>query len=393
VKGKRPPTGDFRTKIDEEFMGRALGLARATTGLASPNPQVGCLVVRDGVVVGEGSHVYEGRSHAEIIALRRAGRLARGAAAYVTLEPCSHHGRTGPCADALIAAGVRSVVASTVDPNPMVSGQGFARLRAAGVEVAVGVLEREARALNDGFARWIRTGRPLVTLKAALSVDGTLAPPSTFRTERQAFWLTGAEARGDVQRIRHSADAVLTGIGTVLADDPLLTDRTGLVRRRPLLRVVLDSRLRLPPDSQLARTVGKNFARDLLVFCGSEAEPVCVEALEAAGVEVVRIADAGGQLGRIDLGAALDELGKRKILSVLLECGAELNGAFLREGLVDRVVLFYSRTKLGEGAMPFAVGVASPSVLENEMKEVTRRELGVDRCVSGVLRDVWDGLG
>jgi diaminohydroxyphosphoribosylaminopyrimidine deaminase/5-amino-6-(5-phosphoribosylamino)uracil reductase len=270
----------------------------------------------------------------------------------------------------------------------MVGGQGFAKLRAGGVEVAVGVLEREARALNDGFARWVRTGRPLVTLKAALSADGMLAPRRSARTERQAFWLTGMEARGEVQRLRHGADAVLTGIDTALADDPLLTDRTGLVRRRPLLRVVLDSRLRTPLDSQLVRTARE----DLLVFCGIDAEGERVAALEAAGAEVVRVPGAASQPGRLDLGAVLDELGKRKILSVLLECGAELNGAFLREGLVDRVVLFYAQTKLGEGAMPFAVGVESPVVLEKEMKEVTRREFGADMCVSGNLKDVWDGV-
>ncbi len=195
----------------------------------------------------------------------------------MTLEPCSHHGRTGPCADALIAAGVRWVVAATVDPNPLVSGEGFARLEAGGVEVAVGVLEREARAMNDGFAQWIRTGRPLVTLKAALSVDGMLAPPAYARTERRPHWITGLEARTEVQRMRHAADAVLTGIDTVLADDPLLTDRTGLVRRRPLLRVVLDSRLRIPLDSQLVRKA----EGDVLVFCDSFAE-------------AQRIVDAGG---------------------------------------------------------------------------------------------------
>jgi diaminohydroxyphosphoribosylaminopyrimidine deaminase/5-amino-6-(5-phosphoribosylamino)uracil reductase len=366
-------------------MTRALGLARATVGLASPNPQVGCVVVRDGVVVGEGSHVYEGRDHAEIVALRRAGPMARGAAAYVTLEPCSHHGRTGPCADALIAAGVRWVVAATVDPNPMVGGEGFAKLRAGGVEVAVGVMEREARALNDGFAQWIRTGRPLVTLKAALSADGMLAPPRSERAERQVFWLTGTEARGEVQRMRHGADAVLTGIDTVLADDPLLTDRTGLVRHRPMLRVVLDSRLRMPLDSQIVRGARE----DVLVCCGTDAEGERAAALEAAGVEVVRVVGASG---RLDLGAVLDELGRRKILSVLLECGSELNGSFLREGLVDRVALFYAQTELGEGAMPFAVGVGSPFALEPEMKEITRREFGTDVCVSGVLRDVWEGV-
>jgi diaminohydroxyphosphoribosylaminopyrimidine deaminase/5-amino-6-(5-phosphoribosylamino)uracil reductase len=224
-----------------------------------------------------------------------------------------------------------------------------------------------------------------VTLKAALSADGMLAPPRAARTERQAFWLTGVEARGEVQRMRHGADAVLTGIETALADDPLLTDRTGLVRRRSLLRVVLDSRLRMPLDTQLVRTARE----DLLIFCDEFAEAQRVAELEKAGVGVVRVA---GSAGRLDLGEVLDELGKRKILSVLLECGSELNGAFLREGLVDRVALFYALIRLGEGAMPFAAGVASPLALEQELKGATRREFGADVCVSGALRDVWEGV-
>ena len=363
-------------------MRRALELARATVGLASPNPQVGCVVVRNGEVVGEGAHLYDERDHAEIVALKQAGERARGATAYVTLEPCSHHGRTGPCANALIAAGVRRVVAATVDPNPQVSGEGIARLRAAGFEVAAGVLEREAREVNEAFARFIRTGRPLVTLKAAVSTDGMVAPLASQRTERQIHWITGTEARAEVQRMRHASNAVLTGVGTVLADDPKLTDRSGGARRRALLRVVLDARLRMPMDSQLVRSV----SGDLLVLCGEEAGAERVVALEAAGVDVVRIA---GKDGRLDLGAVLDELGARKILSVMLECGSELNGAFLAAGLVDKVVLFCSETALGEGAVPFAAGGASPFLLEQTMSGVTRTTVGADACVSGYLRDPW----
>ncbi len=376
---------------DLEWMQRALGLGRRSVGLASPNPCVGCVIVRDGVVVGEGAHHYDELDHAEIVALKQAaergldvgGGGLEGATAYVTLEPCSHHGRTGPCADALIAAGVGRVVVSTQDPNPLVSGRGLERLRVAGVEVVVGVGEQEARALNDGFARWIRTGRPLVTLKAALSVDGMLAPPAAQRRVGQVHWLTSAAAREEVQRMRHGADAVLTGIGTVLADDPLLKDRSGLARRRPLLRVVLDSRLRLPLDSQLVRSADG----DLLVFCGIEVAGERVRALEGVGVEVVRVEGDGG---RLELEPVLQELGRRKILSLLLECGAELNGAFLAAGLVDKVVLFYAETELGVTAVPFAVGVGSPFLLEQSMKGVTREKVGVDVRVSGVLRDVWE---
>jgi diaminohydroxyphosphoribosylaminopyrimidine deaminase/5-amino-6-(5-phosphoribosylamino)uracil reductase len=376
---------ESREQIDGRFMQRALELTRAAPGLASPNPQVGCVIVRDNRIVGEGAHIYDERDHAEIVALRHArerGTDLSGATAYVTLEPCSHHGRTGPCADALIAAGVRRVVVATVDPNPQVSGRGIARLRAAGIDVALGILQSEARAINDAFARFIRAGRPLVTLKAALSADGMLAPPASARTARQPHWLTGPQSRAEVQRLRHAADAVLTGIGTVLADDPLLTDRSGLPRRRSLLRVVLDSRLRTPLDSQLVRSAHD----DLLIFCDANAEPDHAAALESAGVAIERIAQQGG---RLDLHAVLAALAARQIISVLLECGSELNGAFLAQNLVDKVVLFHAPAALGDGAIPFAAGLASPSVLEQSLKQITRINFGADICVAGTLRDPW----
>jgi diaminohydroxyphosphoribosylaminopyrimidine deaminase/5-amino-6-(5-phosphoribosylamino)uracil reductase len=367
-------------------MERALALARAKAGLASPNPQVGCVLVREGDVLGQGAHCYDEYDHAEIVALKQAaarGLNVAGATAYVSLEPCSHHGRTGPCADALIAARVARVVVATVDPNPLVSGQGIARLRAAGVEALVGVCEREAREINDAFAKFIQTRRPFVTLKAALSVEGMLTPPASLRTRVTPFWLTGPEARAEVQRLRHSSDAILTGIGTVLADNPALTDRTGLARRRRLLRVVLDSALRMPIDSQIVQSANE----DVLVFCGGQVDAPRVAVLEAAGLQVMPITVVKGEL---DLGALLDELGRRKILSVLLECGSALNGAFLRERLVDRVVLFYSQTELGVGALPFAAGLASPFLLEQQLHSVTRADFGTDACVSGYLRDPWN---
>jgi diaminohydroxyphosphoribosylaminopyrimidine deaminase / 5-amino-6-(5-phosphoribosylamino)uracil reductase len=372
---------DAQTQVDVGFMRRALELARATEGLASPNPQVGCVVVCDGAVVGEGAHLYEARDHAEVVALRQAGLRARGATAYVTLEPCSHFGRTGPCADALIAAGAGRVVVATVDPNPLVRGQGIEKLQAAGIEVVVGVCKLEARALNDAFACWVRTGRPLATLKAAVSADGMIAPPVSV--PGQIHWVTGVEARAEVQQMRHAADAVLTGIGTVLADDPMLTDRSGRARRRALLRVVLDSRLRMPLDAKLVESASE----DVLVVCDIEAEEARAEILEAAGIEVLRVA---GEHGRLDLGAVLDALGGRKILGVMLECGSELNGAFLKAGRVDRVVLFQSAKKMSAG-VPFAVGMGSVAELERGLREVTRRIVGEDVCVSGDLRDVWAG--
>lgn len=368
-------------------MRRALDLARAGEGFASPNPTVGCVLVRAGAVLGEGAHRYDERDHAEIVALKDVATKAHevsGATAYVTLEPCSHQGRTGPCADALIAAGVARVVVATVDPNPLVSGRGIARLRAAGVDVAVGVCEPQARTLNDSFARWVQTGRPLVTLKAALSADGMLAPAAAVRVPGQTFWLTGSEARAEVQRMRHAADAVLTGIGTVLADDPLLTDRSGLARRRPLLRVVLDSGLRLPIDAKLVASA----AHDLAVFCAEDASPDRAAALVDRGVEIVQVAAMGG---RLDLVAVLQELGRRGVLGLLLECGSALNGAFLAAGLVDRVVLFYTPTELGLGAVPFAEGIGSPYRLEQDLNRLSRQEFGVDVRVMGELHDVWPG--
>lgn len=367
------------------YMRRALELARGTEGLASPNPHVGCVLVRDGVVVGEGAHRYEERDHAEIVALKQAGEQARGATAYMTLEPCSHHGRTGPCADALIVANVSRVVTATVDPNPRVSGQGIARLRQAGIEVSVGLCQDEARAINDAFACWVRTGRPLVKLKAALSADGMLAPEDSLRTPGQTFWITGPESLAEVQRMRHAADAVLTGIGTVLMDDPLLTDRTGGERRRKLLRVVLDTRLRTPLDSKLVRSADG----DVLIFCGNEAEARRVAELEAAGVEVIRVVGADG---RLDLGVVLEVLGQRKVLGLLLECGSRLNGAFLSTGRVDKAELFYSQKELGSGAVRFAARFGGPGLVEQAMLHVERTQLGADRCVSGPLRDVWAGV-
>jgi diaminohydroxyphosphoribosylaminopyrimidine deaminase/5-amino-6-(5-phosphoribosylamino)uracil reductase len=243
---------------DQRLLSRALELARSAVGLASPNPTVGCVLAHGERILGEGSHHFDARDHAEIAALKQAASLGHdvhGTTAYITLEPCAHHGRTGPCADALIAAKVSRCVVATVDPNPLVRGKGLAKLHSAGVEVDLAdpasALAVEARRLNDAFAFSIQENRPFVTLKAALSVDGKLAPPHSARTAVAPHWITGEAARADAQQLRHANDAILTGIGTVLADNPSLTDRTGLPRRRRLLRVVLDSELRTPLDSKL----------------------------------------------------------------------------------------------------------------------------------------------
>lgn len=370
---------------DTKLMRRALNLAANTVALASPNPQVGCVISRDDQILGEGAHLYDNYDHAEIVALKQAasrGLSVQGATAYVTLEPCSHQGRTGPCADALIAAGLGRVVVATVDPNPLVSGRGLERIRAAGIEVSVGVLQHEARNLNEAFAYFIRTGQPFLTLKAALSTDGKLAPPPTRRLPNQPHWLTGPAARDEVQRLRHASDAILTGIGTVLADNPLLTDRTQAPRRRPLLRVVLDTHLRLPHTSQLLRSAN----RDLLILTSASAPAEKIDDLRKDGVEVEIIPDSAG---RLSLPAAFAALAERKILSVLLEAGPLLNGAFLGQDLVGKAILFHAGITLGEDAVPFAEGIASTAEFEHSLHHVTRTAFGPDNCVTGYLHDPW----
>jgi len=362
-------------------MRRAFALAQETAALASPNPQVGCVLVRDGAIIAEGAHRYAARDHAEIVALKQAGEAARGATAYVTLEPCAHHGRTGPCADALIARGIRRVVVATEDPNPLVSGEGLARLRAAGIEVTTGILAQPARELNDAFAHFIQHCTPFVTLKAALSADGYLAPPPAARASAQPHWLTGPESRAEVQRLRHASDAVLTGIGTVLADDPALTDRTGLPRRRPLVRVVLDAQLRTPPGSQLIATA----MHDVLIFTSASASAENMHRLRKAGAEV-EIIEA--QDGRLNLQEVLKALAARDILSVLLEAGTHLNAAFLREDLIGKVVLFRAPAELGPGSVPFAEDI-TPESIEQRLTRAARTHCGPDTCTTGYLHNPW----
>ncbi len=387
---------------DAYFMQRALALARETVGLASPNPQVGCVLVRpagetsESSILGEGAHRYDQRDHAEIVALKQAaalGNAVQGATAYVTLEPCAHHGRTGPCADALIAAGIARCVVATEDPNPLVSSQGIARMRAAGVEVTVGLGQQQARALNLAFACAIQHQRPFVTLKSALSVDGCLAPPPHVRAGKEPFWLTGPEARAEVHRLRHASDAILTGIGTVLADDPALTDRSGLARRRPLLRVILDPQLRTPVTSQLIRSAAERRSApesDLLLLCAEAAPQTREQALTDAcrgHAGIIRL--PAGPAGRLNLAGILALLGERRCNSLLLETGSALNSAFLHEDLVDRVVLFFSEMELGNGSVPFAAAGPSPYLLQQKLQQLTNRSVGADVMVTGLLHDPW----
>jgi len=385
---------------DERGLRRALELASDAAAFASPNPTVGCVLMRSETVLGEGAHFYDNFDHAEIAALkhaRAAGHDLHGATACVTLEPCVHHGRTGPCSDALIAAGISRCVVATFDPNPLVRGEGLARMSAAGIEVLVAPTDSEfavrARRLNDAFAFAIQHERPFVTLKAAVSADGKLAPAAGQRTATTPHWLTGSAAREDVQRLRHASDAILTGIGTVLADDPELTDRTGLPRRRPLLRVVMDPELRIPLESKLVRSVTAEGKKDLLVFCDEVADEERESELRACGVEVHRLPRRDG---RLDLRVALDVLnGHYHVRSVLMEAGSSLNGSLLHDQLVDKVVLYFAEQELGESAIPFAGGT-SPYLVQQRLSSVERMTFpnadAEDVRISGYLHDPWAGF-
>ena len=335
-------------------MEHALALARKGIGLASPNPTVGCIIVKDGTIVGEGFHQYDARDHAEIVALKQAGEKARGATAYVTLEPCNHTGRTGPCSESLISSGISRVFAAMEDPNPKTAGAGLARLRAAGIAVETGILEPEAQRLNEAFSWWITKHKPFVTLKSALTLDGQLILPQK-RGKKKRVWITSEESRAEVQRMRHASDALLTGIGTILADNPLLTDRSGLPRRRRLLRVILDAKLRLPVGSRIV----KSAENDLLVFTAMSLNSPKARKLRNAGVELIRTKHRNA---KIDLNSVVATLAEREILSVLLESGPRLNVAALEAGIVQKLVLFYAPKISGKTAVPFLHGVNSETM-------------------------------
>src|ERR1700733_833791 len=380
--------------IDEQQMRRALDTARAGAGLVSPNPAVGAIVLdASGREAGSGTHTYDGIKHAEVLALEQADASAHGGTLYLNLEPCSHQGRTGPCADAVIAAGIGRVVCSMDDPNPKVAGQGFARLRAAGIKVEIGLFATEAKKLNESFAKYIRRGKPLVTLKSAMTLDGKIADATKPGTEpgsrappsegsRSGYhWITGEIARTHVQQLRHQSDAILAGVGTVMADDPLLTDRSGLPRRRKLLRVILDSYLRIPPTSRVIQTAD----HDVLVLY-STAEEAAKQALQERGVRVEQIAATAD--GRPDFAAIIESLGKLEITSLLIEGGALVNGAALASGEVDKVFLYYAPKLFGKGAVPFI----ADETLHGRAQCVQRYELhrfGEDFALEGYLRDPY----
>ncbi len=360
--------------FDERMMRRALELAARGVGQVSPSPLVGCVIVdADGEVAGEGLYLYEGLKHAETLALEQAGERARGGTAYVTLEPHAHHGRTPPCTDALIAAGIRRVVFPIEDPNPEVSGRGLAHLKRAGLEVSAGeLLVPEASRLNEKYIHFMRRKRPFVHLKLAASLDGR-----TATRNGDSRWITGEEARARVQELRHEMDAILVGAGTALADDPLLTDRSGRKRRRPLVRVVLDERLSLSNDSQLVKT-----AREipLLLFTSGTADAERVKLLEAGGVEVVPD-EAGGR----NLQAVLDELARRSLQSVLVEGGANVAGAFLDSRLVDKITFFIAPMIIGGcDAAPAVAGRGAEKISDAlQLSDVEIRRHGRDLEITG----------
>jgi diaminohydroxyphosphoribosylaminopyrimidine deaminase / 5-amino-6-(5-phosphoribosylamino)uracil reductase len=387
---------------DEQFLRRALDLARQGIGLASPNPYVGAVIVdAQGNIAGAGSYTYAGVKHAEVLALEAAGSKARGGTLYINIEPHAHQGRTPPCTDALIVAGIRRVVSAMPDPNPKVSGLGFEKLRAAGVQVDVGQLEEPARRLNESFARYIRHGVPLVTLKSAMTLDGKIAPPAAINraAETQAaggftgHWITGEAARGHAHELRHQHDAILVGIGTILADNPLLTDRSGRPRCRPLLRVILDSQLRLPINSQLIRSAKSSAAnsagdRDVMVFTSSANTKKKTE-LESHGVRVETLPAQPD--GRPDLAAVLRRLAELEITSVMIEGGSTVNAAALSAGVVDKVFLYYAPEILGgANAVPFSPNAAPPKMSPaTPVKHLRLHRFGEDFAVEGYLRDPY----
>lgn len=394
---------------DSRYMNQALELARRGIALASPNPRVGAVLVSaEGKVVGRGSHAYDGVKHAEVLAIEAAGDKARNGTMYLNLEPCSHVGRTGPCADAIIDAGIKRVVVAMRDPNPLVAGRGMERLQSAGIEVQEGLYEAEAQKLNEAFARYIRYKVPFVTLKTAMTLDGKIAPPPGDEIAAETMnsmastggWITSEIARAHVHEMRHANDAIMVGVGTVIADDPLLTDRTGLARRRPLLRVILDSRLRLPLDSRVVRTADY----DVVVFCCFAEEHKRRE-LEAHGIIVEQVPmrrpfedgtipfPSGAPVadGRPDLERVMARLGEREITSVIIEGGAMVNWAALSAGIVDKIFFYYAPKILaGTSSVPMALGAGYRRISEAAyVRSLTLHRFGEDFAVEGYLRDPY----
>jgi diaminohydroxyphosphoribosylaminopyrimidine deaminase / 5-amino-6-(5-phosphoribosylamino)uracil reductase len=351
---------------DRRYMKMALALAEKGLGLASPNPSVGCIIVRDGKIVGRGWHDYSLMDHAEAGALKEASEFSKNATAYITLEPCSHQGRTPPCADRLIQAGVRRVVVARTDPNPRVSGQGIERLISAGIRVDVGLMPEEAGKLIEPFARHITSGFPLVISKVGMSLDGKIGIG-----RREDRWITSPESREFGQRLRLAADALLVGIGTVLADDPELSYRGEAPRNRPLLRVILDSQLRTPATARLFQTQP---AGPVLIFCSDQAPDVRRSELESQDAEIVRIPVSGKGLS---LPAVLQELGKRNVLGLLVEGGSAVHWSFLSDNLVDCFFFIIAPMVLGGSHSASAVGGEGYAAISDSPRFKIRRSFSI----------------
>lgn len=360
--------------IDERFMWIALDLARRGRGSTSPNPMVGAVVVRDGKIVGTGYHQAPGGPHAEVAALRQAGEKARGAVLYVNLEPCAHRGRTGPCADAIIRAGISRVVAAMEDPNPLVAGKGFRKLAEAGIELKRGVLEEKALRLNEVYVKFITTGRPFVIVKTAVTADGKTAT----RTGRSR-WITGEKARAFVHRLRHNSDAIAVGIDTVLRDDPLLTARLEGGGGRDPLRVIVDSRARLPLDARVINSASRA-ATLLAVTPAAPADKL--RALEEKGVEILLLP---GREGRVDLEALMRKLGERGVCQLMVEGGGNLNYSLLEAGLVDKLMLFMAPLIIGGRESPTSFEGAGVARLEEawRLKDMEIKQYDGDLLLIG----------
>ncbi|WP_139492334.1 bifunctional diaminohydroxyphosphoribosylaminopyrimidine deaminase/5-amino-6-(5-phosphoribosylamino)uracil reductase RibD [Brevibacillus dissolubilis] len=357
---------------DQDYMAVALQMAQGTLGQTSPNPVVGAVVVRDGAIVGMGAHLQAGEPHAEVHALRMAGDKARGATIYVTLEPCSHYGRTPPCAKGIIEAGISRVVVATLDPNPQVAGRGVSMLQEAGIEVTVGVLEKEAKRLNEIFFHYITTNRPFVTVKTASTLDGKVATETGH-----SRWISGELAREEVHMLRHQFDGILVGVNTVLADDPSLTARLERETRQPV-RVILDTTLRIPLH---AKVVTDGLA-PTLIYTTDRAPADKQEALQQLGVEVVRLSSPSG---KVEIDEVLVSLGERRITSLLVEGGSAVNGAFLAAGAIQKVISYISLKLVGGAGAPTPFGGSGIELMGDA---ILLRDIEVERISDQDLRIV-----
>lgn len=362
---------------DEKYMQRALGLAEKARGRTNPNPLVGAVLVKDGRIIGEGYHKKAGTPHAEVNALNEAGEQARDSVLYVTLEPCSHFGRTPPCADAVVRAGVKRVVVAILDPNPRVAGRGIEILTHSGVETSVGVLENEARRLNEVFFKYIKTGLPFVTLKTAMSLDGKIAT----RTG-SSQWITNEISREYVHQLRNTYDAILVGIGTVLKDNPRLNTRLNIKDRRDPVRVVVDGNLDIPGDSNIVQTARK---QRTIVFTSAVSSDEKLQVLKKSGIEIIRM---NAQTEELPIEKVLEVLGQMEICSLLVEGGGEINGYMLQNGLVDKVHWFIAPKIVGGRNAPSPIGGTGIEVMDQarELRDIEITRFDNDLMITGYFR-------